>query len=401
MFESINAGATAMFAFARALNNISSNVANLNTAGYKRSAMGFQDLLVNQDALLGYQGNGVGTGKSTTVLTQGELRSSGNPLDAGVDGAGYFVVQGREGQLFTRDGAFDFNGAGMLVSRQSGLPVLAYTGGGSPTTLSIANARGIAGVATTTIKFDGSLSTSDGDKSHTIGDIGLYDQLGVRHAASIVFADQTDPTVSAINHSWNFTLTDDTNRQLATGQLVFGPDGSPQAGSDKFSFNWSPQGSVTQQVTLDFGDSGSFGGMTSFSVGTVSTAKLTSVDGSASGSLSSTSFLQDGSLQAQYSNGQTRNLGQLTLAFFAQPQDLQQGEFNLLSYSGEAAPQLGRPGSGQFGIIGGGQIEASNVDLTQQFSELIIIQRGFQGGSQILTAANEMLQQMMEAGGRR
>jgi flagellar hook protein FlgE len=401
MFESINAGATAMYAFARALNNISSNVANLNTSGYKRSSMGFQDLLVNQDALLGYQGNGVGTGKSTTVFTQGELRSSGNPLDAGVEGAGYFVVQGREGKLYTRDGGFDFNGAGTLVSRQSNLPVLAYTGGGSPTTLSIANARSIAGVATTTVKFDGSLSTSDSDKSHTISDIGFYDQLGVRHAASIVFSDQTDPTVSSINHTWNFTLTDDTNRQLATGQLVFGPDGSPQAGSDKVSFNWSPQGSVAQPVTLDFGDSGSFGGMTSFSVGTVSTAKLTSVDGSASGSLSSTSFLQDGSLQAQYSNGQTRNLGQLALAFFSQPQDLQQGEFNLLSYSGELAPQLGRPGSGQFGVIGGGQIEASNVDLTQQFSELIIIQRGFQGGSQILTAANEMLQQMMEAGGRR
>jgi flagellar hook protein FlgE len=310
-------------------------------------------------------------------------------------------VQGKQGQLYTRDGEFEFNAAGMLVARQSGLPVLAYSGSGAPTTLSIADARSIAGVASSTVKFDGSLSTADSDKSHTISDIGLYDRLGVRHAASIVFSDQTDPTPPSIDHTWNFTLTDDNNKQLASGQLVFGPDGSPQSGSDKFTFSWSPVGSVAQQITLDFGEPGQYGGLTSFSVGTTSTAKLTSVDGSASGSLSATRFLRDGSLQAQYSNGQTRNLGQLVLAFFQQPQDLQQGEYNLLSWSGSQPPQLGRPGNAQFGVIAGGQVEASNVDLTQQFSELIIIQRGFQGSSQVLSAANDMLQQLFESGAHR
>lgn len=400
MFEAINASATGMFAFSRGLSTISGNVANLNTPGYKRSTASFQELLANTDPLLGKQGNGVAAGQSTTVFTQGELRNSGNPLDAGVDGQGYFIVQDPQGRLYTRDGEFDFNSAGVLVARQSGLPVLGFGSGAALTTLSVADARSIAGVASTTVKFDGSLSTADSDKSHTISDIGLYDRLGVRHAASIVFADQSDPTVPSVNHIWNFTLTDDNNRQLASGQVVFGPDGSPQSGSDKFSFSWSPLGSVAQQITLDFGEPGQYGGLTSFSVGSVSTAKLSSVDGSASGALSATRFLQDGTLQAQYSNGQTRNLGQLALAFFTRPQDLQEGEFNLLRWSGQA-PEVGRPGSAQFGLIAGGQIEASNVDLTQQFSDLIITQRGFQGCSQVLSVTNEMLQQLFETGARR
>ena len=402
MFDAINAGHAGMAAFSQGLSNISNNVSNLNTTGFKRSALGFHELLTRQDAYLGTVGNGVAAGSPHKVMTQGEMRSTGNALDAAIDGSGYFILQDAQDQRYTRDGSFEFDSRGLLVGAQSGLPVLAYGNGGGIGPVSLAPLRSVAGVATTLLRFEGSLSTSDSDRSHTIAGIVLFDALGAQHAATITFVDSTDPLVTTSEHTWDFTLADDSNRPLASGTLAFGADGSPNPGSDKISFAWNSPGNPAHTVTLDFGAPGQFGGLTSFSMGTQSTAALAASDGSASGALISTVFGADGSITAQYSNGQTRRLGHLALAFFAHPQDLAAREFNLFSAGAAGEPLVGRPGSGVFGRLAGGRIEASNVDLTSEFSELITVQRGFQGASQVVSTANEMTEHLLQSlGGRR
>lgn len=401
MFESINTGMTAMSAFSRGLANISSNVANMNTVGFKRSVLQFRDLLYGEDGMGGVPGRGVATGQPQQVLSQGELRSTGNALDAALDGNGYFILREGSQTRYTRDGQFEFDAAGTLVARGANAPVMVMGQGGAPAALNIAGWRSIPGSGTSVVKFTGSLSTADSDKLHSINNITLFDALGGQHTVSITFADKTDPAADEGGHHWDFTLTDSQQRQLASGRLAFGADGAPAAGSDKFSFSWTPAGTPARSVTLDFGEAGRFSGLTSFSVGADSTASLQSADGVSSGSLTATRFDADGTVLAQYSNGQSRSMGRLALAWFANPEHLVMAGDNLWMSVGDAEPAIGTAQNGVFGSVSGGQVEGSNVDLTEQFSELILTQRGYQASSQVISTANDMLQQLFDMRGRR
>ncbi|WP_161993313.1 flagellar hook protein FlgE [Lacisediminimonas profundi] len=404
MFESINTGMTAMAAFSRGLANISSNVANMNTVGFKRSVLQFRDLLYGEDGMGGMPGRGVATGQPRQVLSQGELRSTGNALDAALDGNGYFILRhGSQASQarYTRDGQFEFDAAGMLVARGANVPVMVMGQGGAPAALNIAGWRSIPGSATSVMKFTGSLSTADSDKLHSIDNITLFDALGGPHTVSIRFADKTDPAAGGGGHDWDFTLTDSQQRQLASGTLVFGADGAPAAGSDKFSFSWTPPGTLARNVTLDFGEAGRFSGLTSFSVGADSTASLQSADGVSSGSITGTRFEADGTVLAQYSNGQSRSMGRLALAWFANQEHMVTAGDNLWMSVGGAEPVIGTAQGGVFGSVSGAQVEGSNVDLTEQFSELILTQRGYQASSQVISTANDMLQQLFDMRGRR
>jgi flagellar hook protein FlgE len=396
MLDAIFIANSGLQAYTKGLNNISGNVSNLNTAGFKRSVLQFQDLLYNDNALAGRVGNGVQAGKPATVFVQGELRQSGNATDAAIDGVGYFTLREDGNTLYTRDGQFLFDAKGKLVAKQSQMPVMVLDADGKLGELDIGTLRAMAGTPTSTIKLDGILSTGDSDKSHTISDISVIDVGGVATTFSIVFTDQTDPAITTAAHTWGFTVRDAKSATVATGALVFGQDGSPDIGSDKFKFTWNPTGVNPQDITLDFGTPGSFAGLTSFSAGTTSTAKLQSADGKASGTFTASSYDPDGTIQLAYSNGEKRKAGKLALSFF-------QDESRLLAQGGglwrapqDMTPLTGAAQSLVFGKIAGGEIEASNVDLTQQFSELIVVQRAYQACSQVTSTANDMAQQLMD-----
>ncbi len=402
MFESIYTGLTGLASFSRGLSNISNNVANLNTVGYKRSVLQFQDLMSARDSVSGQRGNGVTAGQPHLVYKQGELRQSGNDLDAAVNGEGYFVLRDSEGKTFyTRDGQFEFNQDSKLVSRDAKAEVMLLGSDGALSAFDLAPYRSMAGTATASIKFDGTLSTGDADRSHSITDLKVYDQGGVLHTLSMIFTDQSDPQVSTAEHVWSYSLRDDRQNVLTSGTVTFDIDGTPAPDTVPATFSWTPSAGASQDITLDFGGSGKFNGLTSFSLGSDSTAKLLSSDGAASGSLVGSSFEADGAIKLAYSNGETRTAGGLALAWFAYPQDLEAQGGNLWSTPDGAKPVLGTAQSAMFGVLVGGQIEASNVDLTAQFSELIVTQRGYQASSQVISTANEMMQQLFDMRSRR
>ncbi|MBK4735703.1 flagellar hook-basal body complex protein [Noviherbaspirillum pedocola] len=396
MLDAIFIANTGLQAYSKGLTNISSNVSNLNTAGYKRSALQFQDLLYNEGALAGRTGNGVQAGKPTTIRAQGELRQSGNPTDAAIDGAGYFMLRSDGKTLYTRDGQFEFDAKGKLVAKQSKTPVMVLDATGTLGELDISSLRAIAGTPTATIKLDGILSTGDSDKSHSVTDVSVVSNAGVVSTLSIVFTDQTAPSTSGADHTWGFEIRDAKSATVAKGTLAFGVDGSPEAGYDKFRFTWNPTGASPQDIMLDFGDPGSFAGLTSFSAGATSTAKLQSADGKASGTFTASSYDTDGSVMLAYSNGEKRNVGRLALSWFQDESGLVAQGGGLWRAPADAAAVAGAAQSAVFGKIAGGEIEASNVDLTQQFSELIVVQRAYQACSQVQSTANEMAQQLMD-----
>lgn len=400
MFDSILIASTGLSAYSRGLANISGNVSNLNTVAYKRSAMQFQDLLYQRDPALGREGNGVVAGKASPVFVQGELRQTGNTLDVAVDGDGYFILRKDGKTFYTRDGQFDFDKDGILVSRQSRMPVMRLADDGGLAPLDMSALRSMAGTPTALIKLDGILSTTDADRSHTISDITIINNAGVAAKASLVLTDETDPTVSGAGHRWGFVVRNERSETVASGALSFGADGSPEAGSDKFAFDWPASGSA-QRITLDFGTPGGYAGLTSFSGGTTSTARLQSADGKASGVYAGSAYDADGSVVLRYSNGEKRSAGRLALAWFGDQQKLVAQGASVWTDPDQALTSIGAPQSAGLGKLAGGEIEASNVDLTQQFSELIVVQRAYQASSQVISTANEMMQQLFDMRGRR
>jgi len=227
----------------------------------------------------------------------------------------------------------------------------------------------------------------------------VFDSAGSATPLTITFTNNS----SAVSRSWLFVVKDQTGSLLpgASGQVIFNGDGSPGVVSNA-TFQLAPPGGVTPTaITLDFGTLGGFSGATNFSAGADSTLRTGSQDGFAAGSLVSAAFEADGTVVATYSNGKTARGQQVALAFFTSPQMLVEAGGGVFENPTQQPVALGTPRSGVFGALAGGSVESANVDLAQQFSELIVTQRGYQASSQVITTANEMIEQLFQITGRR
>jgi flagellar hook protein FlgE len=396
MFESIHIGLTGLETYSKGLNVISNNVANLNTTGYKGSQLQFADLYYREgEAGLGHDeareqiGTGVGTAGTSVNFQQGEARKTGNDLDVLVDGAGFFVLRQDGATRYTRAGQFEFDKEGFLVDKLSGARVAGLDDSGQLQDLSITGLRASPPHATTSVKFSGNLSTAA--TQHVIPSVSLFDATGAATAVKLTF----DNTNTTTRGSWKVTATDAKGKEVGSGELRF-DKGAPQPGFDSIALSVTSEKGEEVKATLDFTVD-----TTSFSAGTTSTLAVVSQDGYGAGSLVKSSFDAEGSFVTTYSNGQTEKHGRLALASFANLDALEQvGNTSFVQRFGEP-PELGRPGEQVFGKVTAGSIEASNVDLSQQFSEMIITQRGYQAASQVITTANEMIQQLMDLRGKR
>lgn len=189
--------------------------------------------------------------------------------------------------------------------------------------------------------------------------------------------------------------------QVGTGEVRYDGSGAPIADFNKVTFDLSGMGAPATQVTLNFGDAGTTSGSNGFSSGTTSTLSVSSHDGFGPGSLSDFSFDETGKLTLSYSNGQKSIAGQLGLALFDDLQSLTLSGGDLFRSSSDQKPVIAPAGEKGVGKIAAKQVELSNVDLTQQFTDIVVIQRGFQASSQVLSVANEMAQQLLDLRSRR
>jgi flagellar hook protein FlgE len=395
MLGAIYTGLSGMTAYSRGLDLISNNVANLNTPGFKLSKPIFSDIerqagdssLPESDV----RGAGVSVDVSQLSFKAGELRSTGNSLDAAIDGNGFFVLDRNGEQVYTRAGQFEFDKDGFLVEKTSGANVMVRTENNAIQSFNINSYRAYAPKATTAITLTGNLArTGTTSGTYTISSVTTVDTTGGTQTLQAKFVrDATDPLL------WTAELLDANNNSLGTGQIQFAADGTPAADQAPLTFTVKPTGLPEYTVTLNIGDAGSYGGLTSTAASTTSSAQVLKQDGVEVGSLTDTSFDETGRVKLTYSNGESLYPATLLLANFEAPDRLTQLGGSLFAASNGQAHTLNIGLQGGLGKVVGGEVELSNVDLTEQFTDLIIVQRGYQASSQTMSVANEMLQQLL------
>ena len=396
MFSSFYSSFSGLVNFSKGLNVLSNNISNMNTQGFKASSANFHDLVYKNSQSLENQssvqlGNGVSLGSTRLDFTQGEIQSTGNDLNAAIDGNGLFILQDGKEQLYTRAGNFKFDDNDFLVDGNTGFKVLGFGSGGNLNPINISHLKLNTPTPTSEVTFENNLST--GSTSHTVSDLTVFDSLGSSHELSLEFTNNT----GTVPGSWLFDVDDSASATLSSGEIRFNPDGTLQTGFNTHVFSFAPTGALATNITFNFGEpNNSAYGVTSLSLGSTSSLAVDAQNGIAAGSILSTTFDENGVLNIAYSNSESLTAQSLALAWFSNIQDLVQAGSALFKSLPNNQPIIAKANEGLSGSIKGGSIELSNVDLTEEFTDLIVVQRGFQGSSQIISASNELVQELLD-----
>lgn len=391
MLGSIYIGMSGMNAYSKGLQTISNNVANLNTTGFKANSVSFADVASEGGSGLQFSGGlgsnsgeGVTTGPELIDFSQGDLRQTGNDLDLAIKGNGFLVLEKDDSVYYARTGQFEIDKDGYISQQGTGYHLGVIDANGRAEPVNIDSKRTSSPEATTKIVFADNLSSSATEAS--VADIAVFDSRGGKQVWTVKFTKSTDP---ALTNAWNVTVSDATGRQVGTSVLKFlGSVVDPTTST--LTISDTPQGADPLSVTLDFSS-----GITSFSSGTTSTLRAANVDGRGVGALATASVDEAGKIKLTYSNGETELLGAVAIADFRDPQQLERfGEGLYRSRGGTGQMRILPSGIDGIGTLVSKQIEASNVNLSDEFGELILIQRGFQASSQVVSISNDMIQQL-------
>lgn len=390
MFETLYIGTSGLLANAQGLKVVSNNLANVNTPGFKRSQLQFSDLFEQgQGGGAARSGAGVGTLGSHVSFKPGSDQSTGNPLDQAIDGNGLFVVK-RDGELrYTRSGDFAFDRKNILVN-SAGDHVQALDGSGQLVDVTLDELENSKPAATATIKFSGNITSTVAvpPVDATVGAVTVIDAAGASHSLHLTFKDigGGSYTVSVRDGSATGTL-------LTSGTIKFS-GGFPVAGSDTLIINYSASGVPAFPVKLDFSKNVT-------ALLTPTTLAMASQDGHVAGVRTDQSIGADGTITVRYSNGETAKGPRLALAQFDTENDLEQVGGGAFLRKDGAIVRYGRAGDESFGGLVAGHREGSNVDLAEEFSNLILMQRGYQASSHVISTANDMIQELFDMKGHR
>jgi flagellar hook protein FlgE len=386
MLRSLDSGISGLQAHQTMLDVTANNIANVNTTGFKSSSTQFEDTLSEMMKSAGGSNGEVGSTNPAQVglgvkvagiatnFTQGSTDSTGKPTDMMISGDGFFTVKSGGQTMYTRAGSFTFDADGDLAAPDGSLVQgwAAVNGsipaGNAPlTTISLPKNSVAPAVATTKASLSGNLPSDAAVGTSITETEGVYDGTGN-------------------SRSLNLTFT-----KTATGWDVAGEDGTGATGTASLTFTNGVQTGASS-ITVG-GVSVDMSSTTGYAA--LQTATISGQDGRASGTLQSYSLSSDGKLVGSYSNGATVTLAQLALANFSNPDGLAKAgssDYTPTIASGEA--QLGVAGTNGLGSIVSGSLEMSNVDLTQEFSNLIVAQRGFEANARIITTSDQILQDL-------
>ena len=381
MFGSIYIGMSGLNAYSRGLQQVSNNVSNLNSQGFKSSTVTFRDLFGpggNSQAIGNESGTGHGVMNGVTQidLKQGELRQTDRDLDLAVDGEGFLTLLRGDEVAYTRTGSFEVDKDGYVILSGSEYRLGVQGEDGLPHAVTIDPSRTSAPKATTKIELADNLLSSA--TTYSLGNIKVVDPTGATHVWTLKF--DRDETIPG---QWTVTVTDDKSNPIPPQTIKF-IGGNIDPTTQVLTFT-EPTSSAN--ITVDLSD------VTSFS-GAVSTIRAASVDGYTPGTLVSVTVNETGQIELAYSNEQKVQLGAVALATFENPQALLQKSGGLFLDQGDARRTLLTSDDPRAGNVLSRRIEASNVDLSREFGDLILIQRGFQASSQIVSVTNDMIQQL-------
>ncbi len=391
MFDTLMIGTSGLLGHAKGLRVVGNNLANVNTPGFKGSQLQFANLFEQGGGVLQQQGSGVGTGLdslgSRVNFQAGIDQATGNALDLSISGNGFYTVK-RDGQLlYTRAGDFQFNADGVLVNG-SGDHVQGLSADGQLVDVKIGTLATNSAKATTTIKFAGNLTSTVAvpPVDASISSVSFFDANGISHAVSLSFHDNG-------GGSYTVTASHVGGAVIGTGTLKF-IGGLPDPANSILTFPYSTTGVAQQNIKLDFSEQ-----VTSL----VSSTDLafSSQDGYAAGVRTAQTIGADGVLTVHYSNGQTATGTRLALAGVESDSDLVQGSGSAFTLKQDAQVRYGYASTGTFGSLVSGHREGSNVDLAEEFSNLILMQRGYQASSHVISTANDMIQELFDMKGHR
>jgi flagellar hook protein FlgE len=409
---SFQQGLSGLNGAAKSLDVIGNNIANASTVGFKGSQAQFADVYAN--SLNGVSSNLAGIGVKVAQIaqqfTQGNIESSSNPLDIAINGGGFFRTEINGGVQYSRNGQFGLDKEGFIINAQ-GAKLTGFqadaTGNilaSSPTPLRIDNSD-LKPLPTTNIvamlNLDSRLappanspfSATDPQSFNNQTSIDIYDSLGNSHVLSTFYVKQAQAT-GATTTNWDlYASIDGTALSATVGQLTFDQNGaldaaSPLPGAYPVTFSPANGAVPTQQITTNYAGTTQYGAANS--------EKASSQNGYTAGQLTRFSAGPDGVILAQYSNGQSHNLGQIALANFANPNGLTPlGNNAWTATSVSGVPLVGTPNSGRFGVLQSSSVESSNVDLTAELVNMITAQRVYQANAQTIKTQDSVLQTLV------
>lgn len=455
MMRSLYSGVSGMQNHQTRLDVIGNNVSNVNTTGFKRGRVNFQDMISQQltgaakptEEVGGVNPKEVGLGMTVasidTIFTQGNLQSTGVSTDIAIQGNGFFVLKNGQETFYTRAGTFGVDSEGTLVNPANGLRVQGWMAqevngemvintAGSTEDLIIPIGQKDSAKATTNVDFACNLNkntlmleegASDSDilKATWGTETKVYDSFGNEHMLSVSFT-----RVPGTNNQWQATVNVDAENAAETMTRV--GLGTTDGVENTFVVTFDNFGrlqSVTDSAGNVTNDNGQVSIMASFNVpggnpdaegnplrqtmninlGTIgsientitqfaesSSTKAFYQDGYTMGYLDNFKIDASGIITGVYSNGTTRAIGQIAMASFTNQNGLEKaGDNTYVASNNSGLANIGTSGVAGKGSLLAGALEMSNVDLTEQMTDMIVTQRGFQANSKTIQTADTLL----------
>jgi flagellar hook protein FlgE len=387
VLRSLYSGISGLRAHQTMLDVTGNNIANVNTQGFKASSVEFQDTLsqMTKGASAPTSGSGgsnpaqVGLGVQvagiSTNFTQGSSEATGKATDMMISGDGFFVVQQGGETLYTRAGSLGQDAQGRLVT-PDGAILQGWTAdangvvstGGPVGNMTLSSQILAPAQATTTATVSGNLPSDAATGTALTRDIQVYGASGNTSTISLTFT-------SSGPGAWS--VTDGAGD---TASLTFGADGKLTSAGNTLT---------SAGVAVDLSTLTGFSGL--------STVTAKSDNGRAAGTLESFTLSKDGTVVGSFSNGAKQAVGQIALANFTNPGGLEKaGSSSYRASANSGAATMGVAGSAGMGTLVAGSLEMSNVDLSQEFTNLIVAQRGFQANARVITTSDTVLQELID-----
>ncbi|MGA2642101.1 MAG: flagellar hook protein FlgE [Spirochaetia bacterium] len=459
MMRSLWAGVSGLQNHQTRMDVLGNNIANVNTNGFKKGRVTFQDMLSQTlsgaakptDEVGGVNPQQVGLGMQVstidTIHTQGALQSTGVMTDVALQGNGFFVLNDGDKRFYTRNGAFGLDQNGRLVNPADGMRVqgwMAQTVGGQTFVNNAADLQDLVipvgskdpAQATSDVWFASNLDKRTPEipanaTAQTIQEgtwqttFDLFDSFGRTHKLQVNFT-----KVPGVANRWQAEAQVDPAAQVGTNPRVQIGNGAPGANTFFLDFDnfgaltdvrdaagnvinagalqakvsydvpdaTLPPGAATvrQTFNLNLGNVGAYrDAITQFA--DASSTKAVRQNGYGMGYLETFKIDQSGTITGVYTNGSNRVIGQIALASFTNPGGLEKaGENTYVVSNNSGQPNVGASGTAGKGKVIAGTLEMSNVDLGEAFTDMIVTERGFQANSRTITTSDQMLQELLQ-----
>ena len=459
MMRSLYSGVSGLQNHQTRMDVIGNNISNVNTTGFKRGRVNFQDMISQQIAgaakpteeLGGVNPKDVGLGMTIAtieqVFTQGNLQTTGVSTDVAIQGNGFFILKNGDESFYTRNGAFGIDKDGTLVNPSNGMRVQGWmaneingemivTTAATPTDLIIPVGSKDPAKATENVKFACNLnkntpeilegaSAADIQKGTWNTEQEIFDSFGHKHLLSVSFRrvvgnpNQWEATVNVDVNNADYTQTRiglGTTDGVANtflvnfdnyGQLLSVTDSAgnltPESGEIVLQASYTvPEANTDengnpyrQTFNINLGTIGSMKNTITQSA-SISTTKAYSQDGYTLGYLDNFKIDSSGTITGVYSNGTNRVIGQIAMASFTNDRGLEKaGDSTYVESNNSGQAMIGESGVQGKGKLLSGALEMSNVDLSEQMTDMIVTQRGFQSNAKTIQTADTLLETVL------